>query len=367
MNIPFLDLQAMNARFDSEFDVAYRRFQDKGYYILGEEVKNFEKEFAEYCGTSECIGVANGLDALRLIFEAYKELGKLKEGDAILVASNTYIATILAIEQAGLNPVFVEGENSTFNFDLTDLESKITPQTKAILPTHLYGRMSPMKEIKELANAHDMLIIEDAAQGHGAKDEKGIRAGALGHAAGFSFYPTKNLGALGDGGAITTSDPTLAEVIRKLRNYGFSQRYISEYKGLNSRLDELQAAFLRIKLRKLDADNRQRRNFAKQYLKGIKNPKIQLPDYDGSENHVFHLFVVQVKDREDFKGFLEKEGIGYLIHYPVPPHKQPAMKAYHGLSFPVTEQIHQQVVSLPLNPIMTTEQIDYLIGVLNRY
>ena len=337
MKIPFLDLKALNTRFDSEFETAYRRFQDKGYYILGDEVAHFESEFAHYCGTDECIGVANGLDALRLILEGYKELEKLKEGDAVLVASNTYIATVLAIEQAGMNPVFVEGENKTFNFDLSDLEEKITPQTKAILTTHLYGQLSPMEDIKELAEAHDLLIIEDAAQAHGAKDGSGKRAGAFGNAAGFSFYPTKNLGALGDGGAITTSDRDLAAVLRKLRNYGFSQRYVSEYRGLNSRLDELQAAFLRIKLRKLDDDNAQRRLIARTYLDKISNPKIILPSYDGSENHVFHLFVVQVEDRGAFTGHLEKEGVGYLIHYPVPPHKQPAMKAYHGLSFPMTE------------------------------
>lgn len=367
MKVPFLDLQGLNARFEQDFTSVFQRFQDTGYYILGNEVAEFEKEFAEYCGTSHCVGVANGLDALRLILEGYRILGKLDEGDGVLVASNTYIATILAIEQAGLNPVLVEAEASTFNFDLDDLQSKITPQTKAILPVHLYGQLAPMESINRLAEALDLLVIEDAAQSHGARNTKGIRAGALGHAAGFSFYPTKNLGALGDAGAITTSDEALAEVLRKLRNYGFSQRYISEYVGLNSRLDEIQAALLRIKLKALDGDNNERRRFAERYLQRIDNPKIRLPQYDGSENHVFHLFVVQVEDRKDFTRYLEASDIGYLIHYPVPPHKQPAMKPFHGLSFPITEQIHEQVVSLPLSPIMSKEQIDHVIAVLNRY
>lgn len=365
--IPFLDLHAINARFESSFKAAFQKFQDTAYYILGNEVAEFEKEFADYCGTNYCVGVANGLDALRLILEGYKILGKLKSGDAVLVASNTYIATILAIQQAGLNPVLVEAEADTFNFDLADLETKITPQTKAIMPVHLYGLLAPMEAINEMAERYDLLVIEDAAQGHGARNAQGIRAGALGHAAAFSFYPTKNLGALGDGGAITTSDETLATVVRKLRNYGFSQRYVSEYIGLNSRLDEVQAAFLRIKLKQLDEDNRLRRRMAKHYLQRIDNPKIKVPSYDGSENHVFHLFVVQVEDRKEFTEYLEKEEIGYLIHYPVPPHKQPAMTNYHGLSFPVTEQIHQQVVSIPLSPIMGSDQIEYVIAVLNRY
>jgi len=367
MKVPFLDLQGLNARFELEFAEAFRKFQQTGHYILGEEVSAFEREFALYCGTKHCVGVANGLDALRLILEAYKILGKLNSGDAVLVASNTYIATILAIEQAGMTPVLVEAESNTFNFDLNDLISKITHRTKAIMPVHLYGQLAPMNEINRLAKANDLLIIEDAAQAHGAKDRKGIRAGSLGHAAGFSFYPTKNLGALGDGGAVTTSDDALADVVRKLRNYGFSKRYVSEYIGLNSRLDELQAALLRIKLKYLDADNTRRRELANQYLKGIRNSRIKMPSYDGSENHVFHLFVVQVEDREDFTRYLEKEGVGYLIHYPIPPHKQPAMMKYHELSFPIAEKIHEQVVSLPLSPMMSADDLDNVIEVLNRY
>ncbi len=367
MKVPFLDLQGLNARFEVAFTEAFQKFQETGYYILGNEVRAFETEFAAYCGTKYCIGVANGLDALRLILEGYKILGKLKLGDAVLVASNTYIATILAIEQAGLNPVLVEAESDTFNFDLDDLVSKITPHTKVVMPVHLYGQLGPMKAIHQLAEKHDLLVIEDAAQAHGARDMRGIRAGALGHAAGFSFYPTKNLGALGDGGAITTNEDALADVVGKLRNYGFSQRYISEYVGLNSRLDEIQAALLRIKLKQLDDDNAERRKLAERYLQRINNPKITMPTYDGSENHVFHLFVVQVEDREAFTNFLEQEGIGYLIHYPIPPHQQPAMKAYHGLSFPVTEKIHRQVVSIPLSLIMTHDQVDRVIAVLNRY
>lgn len=365
--IPFLDLHKINARFDAEFTEAFQRFRDTAYYILGDEVQAFEKEFAAYCGVPYCVGVANGLDALRLILEGYKILGRIHEGDEVLVAANTYIATILAIQQAGLTPVLVEAENQTYNFDLTTIEKHIGPKTKAIMPVHLYGQLSPMKHINDIAESHGLLVIEDAAQGHGIRDHQGRSAGSLGHAAGFSFYPTKNLGALGDGGAVTTGDSELYEVVRKLRNYGFRERYVSEYVGLNSRLDEIQAALLRIKLPHLDADNAERRKIAGRYFNGIRNRKLHLPSYDGSENHIFHLFVVRVENRADFTRFLKASGIGYLIHYPVPPHKQEALSAYAHLSFPVTEQIHEQVVSLPISPMMTSKEVEEVIAVLNRY
>jgi len=365
--IPFLDLHAINKRFEAEFQVRFKAFLDSGYYILGTEVSEFEKEYAAYCGTEHCIGVANGLDALRLILDAYKVLGKLKDDDAVLVASNTYIATILAIKQAGLTPVLVEAEAQTFNFNLVALEQACTSKTKAIMPVHLYGQLSPMKEINAIAKKNGMLVIEDAAQAHGAANSSGEKAGNLADAAGFSFYPTKNLGALGDGGAVTTNDPELASVIRKLRNYGASSKYVNEYVGINSRLDEIQAAFLNSKLPLLDADNEKRRVIAKRYLSEIKNEKIQLPDYDGSENHVFHLFVVQVANRDRFLAYLAENNVGTLVHYPIAPHKQEAFSEYKNLTFPVTEKIHEEVVSIPISPIFTGREVDRIVSVLNSY
>lgn len=365
--IPFLDLHKINARFENDFQTRFKAFLDSGYYILGTQVAAFEKEYATYCGTTHCIGVANGLDALRLILEAYKVLGKLKDGDEILVASNTYIATILAIRQAGLIPVLVEGEDKTFNFDLIALEATCNSKTKAIMPVHLYGQLGPMDKINAISKKKGLLVIEDAAQAHGAINAQGKRAGNLGDAAGFSFYPSKNLGALGDGGAVTTNDAELASVIRKLRNYGASSKYVNEYVGINSRLDEIQAAFLNCKLPLLDADNQKRRVIAKRYLSEVTNKKIKLPFYNGSENHVFHLFVVLVKDRNGFIDYLKENEIGTLVHYPLAPHKQNAFKEYNDLIFPITEKIHREIVSIPISPMLTNEQVDEVISVLNSY
>ena len=365
--IPFLDLHKINARFEKDFQQRFKAFLDSGYYILGNNVSSFEEEYASYCGTKHCIGVANGLDALRLILEGYKILGKLKNGDEVIVASNTYIATILAIRQAGLQPVLVEAETKTFNFDLDALKEAISNRTKAIMPVHLYGQLSPMNELTSIANANGLLIIEDAAQGHGARDENGVLAGNLGDAAGFSFYPTKNLGALGDGGAVTTNDSELASVIKKLRNYGASSKYVNDYVGINSRLDEVQAAFLRCKLPSLDADNEERRKIARRYLSEINNKKLILPFYDGSENHNFHLFVIMVKDRDELIDYLKENGIGTLIHYPIAPHHQKAFPEYEHLEFPITEKIHKEIVSIPMSPILTKEEVSRIISVLNSY
>ncbi len=365
--IPFLDLHKINMRFETEFQNRFKAFLDSGYYILGTQVSAFEKTYADYCGTNHCIGVANGLDALRLILDAYRVLGKLKDGDEVLVASNTYIATILAIRQAGLTPILVEGEDKIFNFDLTELKKACNSKTKVILPVHLYGQLSPMDEINTIAREKGLLVIEDAAQAHGAKNVEGKRAGNLGDAAGFSFYPTKNLGALGDGGAVTTNSDKLASVIRMLRNYGASSKYINEYVGINSRLDEIQAAFLNCKLPLLDADNEKRRVIAKRYLSEVNNEKIELPYYNQSEDHVFHLFVVQVKDRNAFIEYLKESEIGTLVHYPIAPHKQEAFIEYENLTFPVTEKIHREVVSIPVSPILTNLEVDRIISVLNSY
>lgn len=365
--IPFLDLKAINQRFEAEFQNSFQQFLDSGYYILGNQVKLFESNFAGYCGVKHCIGVGNGLDALRLILEGYKILGKLKENDEVLVASNTFIATILAIKQAGLKPVLVEADLSINNFDLESLKNSISKKTKAIMPVHLYGQLSPMEEILKISKENKLLVIEDAAQAHGAKNKIGKSAGNIGDAAGFSFYPTKNLGALGDGGAVTTNDDALAEVIKKLRNYGTSTKYVNELLGFNSRLDELQAAILNIKLPTLDLDNELRRKIAKKYISEIKNDKITLPHYDGSENHVFHLFVIHVKNRNKFIDHLDRNGIGHLIHYPIPPHKQQALSEFSHLSFPNAEKIHNEVISIPMSPIMSDEEVEKVISVLNLY
>lgn len=365
--IPFLDLHKVNARFEAEFQEQFQSFLDRGYYILGEEVAAFEVAYARYCGVDHCIGVGNGLDALRLILEGYKTLGKLQDGDEVLVAANTFIATILAIRQAGLIPVLVEATSDGYNFDLAAIEGALTEKTKAIMPVHLYGQLAPMQPLSRIAEAHKLLLIEDAAQAHGAVDENGRKAGSLGDAAGFSFYPAKNLGALGDGGAVTTKDTELAKAIRSLRNYGTSSKYINDLPGWNSRLDGLQAAFLSVKLRQLEADNEIRRSIAKRYLSGITNPKIQLPYYDGSGNHVFHLFVVQVADRIDFMEYLKQEGVGHLIHYPIAPHQQRAFPEFRTLRFPAAEKMHDQVISIPISPVMEEDQVNKVIAVLNAY
>ncbi len=365
--IPFLDLNRVNAPYEQALKQGFCNFLDSGYYVLGKQVTAFEQEFADYCGTQHCVGVGNGLDALRLILEGYKQLGKLQEGDQVLIASNTFIATILAVLQAGLVPVLVEAEDKSYSFNLEQLALAITPKTKAIMPVHLYGQIANMDGLLELANTHNLLVIEDAAQAHGAIAANGKRAGNLGDAAGFSFYPTKNLGALGDGGAVTTNNPDLAKAIRTIANYGTQSKYVNIVKGYNSRLDELQAAFLRIKLNSLEQINAARRTMARYYLENIKNPKIGLPHYNGSKNHVFHLFVVRVADRDGFLTHVGKQGIGTLIHYPIPPHKQEALKEFNKLSFAVTEQIHNEVVSIPLYPGLTDSELSKIVNVLNTY
>ncbi|MEM7086142.1 MAG: DegT/DnrJ/EryC1/StrS family aminotransferase [Bacteroidota bacterium] len=365
--IPFLDLHKINDRFRTQFETIFKESLDTSYYILGAKVSQFEDEFAAYCGSQHCIGVGNGLDALRLILEGYKLLGRLKEGDEVLVASNTFVATILAIKQAGMVPILVETEESTYNFNLTELNDHISERTKAVMPVHLYGQLAPMDEVQDLARRYGLLVIEDAAQAHGAKHHNGKRAGNIGDAAGFSFYPAKNLGALGDGGAVTTSDDQLAAAIAQLRNYGSSSKYVNDVVGINSRLDEIQAAFLSCKLNLLDEDNSERRRIAARYNSEIKNNKIQLPEYDGSENHVFHLFVVRVEDRQAFRAYLQTNGVGSLIHYPIAPHQQKAFKEFGSLQFPVAEKIHNQVVSIPISPVMTNDQVDQVVLVLNNY
>ena len=365
--IKFLDLQKVNLPYHDAFEQKTKSFLEKGWYILGDEVKIFERDFAAYCGSKFCIGVGNGLDALVLIFRAYIQLGKLQKGDEVIVPANTYIASILAILQADLVPILVEPNAATFNIDPDLIAEKITPKTKAILAVHLYGKLANTQQINQIAKANNLLVIEDAAQAHGATNAEGFKAGNLFDAAGFSFYPSKNLGALGDAGAVTTNDEALAKMISSLRNYGSETKYFNDQIGFNSRLDEIQAAFLNIKLPNLDAENQQRKVIANRYFEQISNPKILLPEYNGGNDHVFHLFVIRTKNREKLAQFLLENQIQTQIHYPVAPHKQNAFREWNRLSFPITEGIHEEVLSLPMSPVMTIEEADDVAKILNQY
>lgn len=343
-------------------DAAFRRVMASGRYILGEELRAFESEFAAYCGVKHCIGTGNGLDALHLILRAM-DIGP---GDEVIVPANTFIATWLAVSYAGAVPVPVEPLESTYNLDPSRLEEAITPRTRAVIAVHLYGQPADMDSIREIARAHNLKVIEDAAQAHGAR-YKGRRTGGLGDAAGFSFYPGKNLGAFGDGGAVTTDDDTLADRVRLLRNYGSPVKYAHDIKGFNSRLDELQAAFLRVKLTRLDAWNDRRRRLATQYLDGLSTiPGVVLPHVPAWAEPVWHLFVIRTPHRDLLQRRLAERGIETLIHYPVPPHKQGAYKEMAGRSYPVTERLHGEVLSLPMGPAMTDDDVSCVISALRQ-
>lgn len=363
MKVPFLDLKTQNLELQDEFDEVYRRVMGSGWYILGNEVEKFEDSFAQYCQVKHCIGVGNGLDALHLILRAM-DIGP---GDEVIVPSNTYIATWLAVSYTGATPVPVEPDLRTYNIDTRRLAAAITSRTKAILPVHLYGQPADMDPINELAARHGLKVVEDAAQAHGAR-YKGRRTGGLGNAAGFSFYPGKNLGALGDGGAITTDDSVLADKVRILRNYGSRNKYHNEVKGINSRLDELQAAFLGVKLTKLDQWNEQRRKTAVLYLDGLKsNKRLELPQVPAWSDPVWHLFVVRSRARDALKEYLNESGIGAMVHYPIPPHLQGAYSEL-GISkgsLPISEAIHNEVLSLPMGPSLTTDQVTEVISRVN--
>lgn len=364
--IPFLDLRALNARQEREIAAAMEDVLRGGWYILGRETEAFEAEFAAYCGAPHAIGVANGLDALVLILEGYKALGHLKDGDEVIVPANTFIASILAVSRAGLTPVPVEPSPDSFLMDPAAAAAAITPRTRALLPVHLYGALADIDALGALARAHDLKVIEDAAQAHGARGPSG-RAGALGDAAGFSFYPGKNLGALGDGGAVVTRDPALAEAVRALRNYGSHVKYENLLKGFNSRLDELQAAVLRVKLPLLDADNARRREIAARYLAEIRNPAIRLPVPPPDQECVWHLFVVRTQHREALQAHLDAAGIQTAIHYPIAPHKQAAYPELASLSFPLTEAVHREVLSLPMGPHLSAADVASVISAANAY
>lgn len=360
--IKFLDLHKINERFREEINEAIKRVLDSGWYILGKEVETFEKEFAAYCGTKYGIGVANGLDALNLIIKAY-DFPKASE---IIVPANTYIATILSISQNGLIPKLIEPDIKTYTINVSLIEKEISPKTVAIMPVHLYGQTCDMKSINEIAKKYKLKIIEDSAQAHGAyyKEKK---AGNLGDASGFSFYPGKNLGCLGDGGAITTNDEELALKLQALRNYGSHIKYENIYKGTNSRLDEIQAAVLRIKLKYLDKDNKEREKISKIYRESIKNNKIVLPHVENEEEHVWHIFPILTKEREKLQQYLYKNNIQTMVHYPIPPHKQKAYKELNNLSFPITERIHKEVLSIPISPVMEKNEVEKVVEVINKY
>jgi dTDP-4-amino-4,6-dideoxygalactose transaminase len=366
MEIEFLNLKSINSRFNEELKQACTRVIDSGWYIAGKELESFEKEFAEYCGVKHCIGVANGLDALILTIRAWKVLGKLSEKDEVIVPANTYIASVLAITENGLVPVFVEPDEYTFNLSPEGVRHAISPRTKLVLPVHLYGQISPMADIVAIAKENKLLVLEDAAQSHGAEID-GRKAGSWGDAAGFSFYPGKNLGALGDAGAITTNDSELAGVLKALRNYGSHEKYKNIYTGVNSRLDEIQSAMLRVKLNYLDADNEKRRKIATRYLAEIKNSNIELPYIEDEENHVWHVFVIKTDYREELQRYLKQEGIQTLIHYPIPPHLQGAYSEYSHLSLPITEKIHHRVLSIPMSPMLTDDEVSRVISSLNGF
>ncbi len=366
MKIDFLNLRQLNLKYEAEFHKKFSNFLDSGYYIRGDEVEKFEHNFARYCDSDYAVGVGNGLDAISLIFDAYKIQGKLKNRDEIIVPANTYIASILAISKSGLKPILVDPKIESYNIDADLIEQHITDKTKAILVVHLYGLCADMKSINKIAQKHNLIVIEDAAQAHGAiYQEK--KTGNLGKIAAFSFYPTKNLGALGDGGAITTNDKDLANLILKLSNYGQSEKYINDFKGINSRLDEIQAAFLNIKLKYLDKENEKRRKIARKYLQNIKNYKIISATEFKQKEHVFHQFVIRTKDRDNFRKYLSSNGIETLIHYPVPPHLQQAYPELRNLQLPVTEQIHNQILSIPIRPNLTEDETDYIIEKINHY
>jgi dTDP-4-amino-4,6-dideoxygalactose transaminase len=364
--IKFLDIQKINAQYDKELKEAASRVIDSGWYLMGKELETFETDYASFCDVEFCLGVANGLDALRLIFKAYIEMGVMKKGDEVIVPANTYIASVLAISDNDLIPVFVEPNLETYNLDSNKIEAAITNKTKAILTVHLYGQNSIDDQMLEICSRHDLKLIEDGAQSHGAI-WNGKVSGAIGDAAGHSFYPGKNLGALGDAGAVTTNDKELANIISALRNYGSHKKYENKHQGLNSRLDEIQAAFLTVKLKHIESDINARKRVANYYLENIKNLKIILPKVLDQNGHVWHLFVVRTEKREELQKYLNDNGIQTLIHYPIAPNKQEAYKEFNHLSFSITEQIHNEVLSLPLSAVMCKKDIDKVIKMLNEY
>ena len=364
MNIKFLDLFKINEQYRSDINKSTQEVFNSGWYIMGEKNSQFEREFASYCGTKHCINVGSGLSALELIIKAYE----FKKNDEIIVPANTYIASILAISSNGITPILVEPDENTYNIDPKLIEEKITKNTKAIMVVHLYGQVCDMEPILKIAKKHNLKVIEDCAQSHGAIYKNNKKAGNLCDAAGFSFYPGKNLGAIGDSGAITTNDNHLANKINMLKNYGSNEKYVNLLKGTNSRMDEIQAGILSVKLKGLDKDNNRRRQIAKYYLENIKNKNIILPVVQGAENsHSWHVFVIRSSNRNELQEYLKENGIQTLIHYPIPPHKQKAYKELNELSLPITESIHKEVLSLPISQVMLDEEVKYIVEKVNEW
>lgn len=366
MNIPFLDLQREQMSYDADLQEVVSRVVKSGWYVNGKEKTRFENLYADYCGVKHCIGVGNGLDAIRLILLAYMQLGDLAVGDEVIVPVNSFVASALAVSQCGLKPVFVDCNAATYNIDKETVEPAITERTRAILAVHLYGQVSDFESLKELSSRYQLKLIEDAAQAHGAR-YAGKFAGALGDAAAFSFYPAKNLGALGDAGAVTTNDEGLASVVEQLSNYGSREKYLHQYKGINSRLDELQAAVLSFKLKRLNIDNEKRKGIAKEYQTKIKNVKILQPQINNFEAHSFHLYTVRTAQRDQLQNYLLEHGIQTQIHYPISIHLQEAYKEYKYLSFPVAETVQNEILSLPMYPSLSIKEMNYIIDVLNQW
>ena len=364
--IKFLDLQRITARHADEIRAAALRVIDSGWYLQGKENERFEADYARYIGTKHCVGCGNGLDALIWIFRAYVELGAMKPGDEVIVPANTYIATILAITENGLVPVLVEPREDTLQIDDSKIEAALTPRTKAVCIVHLYGRCACTEKILEICRSRGLKLIEDNAQAHGCLFA-GKKTGALGDAAGHSFYPGKNLGALGDGGAVTTNDPELASAVRSLANYGSTRKYVFKYRGRNSRLDEIQAAILGAKLPHLDEELSARKAVAKFYMENIKNPAVRVPALEDWNAHVFHLFPVLCSRRDELQKFLADNGVQTLIHYPIPPHKQECYAQWNALSFPITERLAREELSLPISPVMTPQEIRAVVETINNF
>ena len=365
--VKYLDLERINASFEPELSEAVMRVARSGWYLFGEEVKAFERNFARYCGVKHCVGVGNGLDALTLILMSYVSIGRMRSGDEVIVPANTYIASVLAVLRAGLKPVFCEPEWDTCNISPELLEGLITPRTRAIMVVHLYGRVCRMDEVGEVAVKHGLLVVEDCAQAQGALYKERKRTGALGDAAGFSFYPGKNIGALGDAGAVTTDDDELADRVRALANYGSSAKYVHPYKGINSRMDEVQAAVLNVKLKRLDRDNDLRRCVAAAYRKGICHPGVTIPSGGEGLSHVYHIFTVFSSRRDELRQYLSECGVQTLVHYPIPPHRQKSLSDYAFLSLPVTERIHREELSLPMSPLLTAAEVQTVIDAVNAF
>lgn len=366
MNVPLLSLKDITAKYKEELHEAVLRVTDSGWYLQGNENKQFEEHYAQYIGTKHCIGVANGLQALELMIRAYKELGQFKDGDEIIVPSNTYIATILSISQNNLVPVLVEPRVETLQIDEDKIEAAITSKTKAIMLVHLYGRCAYTKKIGDICKKYNLKLFEDNAQAHGCMFD-GIKTGALGDCAAHSFYPGKNLGAFGDAGAVTTNDDEVADVIRVLANYGSSKKYVFKYIGENSRLSEMDAAVLDVKLKYLDQDNEIRKQIAKKYIEGLKNSLIKLPNEMDYEKNVYHQFPIFAERRDELQQYLKDNGIGTLIHYPIPPHKQEAYSEWNDRSYPITEKIHETELSIPIGPCLKNDEINYVIDIINKW